>query len=251
MWIGVISLFPNMFNSIINYGVISRAIHNGLLNLQCWNPREFTCNKYRTVDKPPYGGGSGMILMGQPFLEAIKAAKKHSGRQTTKVIYLSPQGNLLNQYGVKKILNNQRIILVCGRYKGIDERLIDIEIDEEWSIGDYILTGGELPAMVIIDSISRLIPGVLGRHVDSINEDSFTHGLLSGPQYTRPKVFNNIKVPQILLSGHHAKIRRWRLKQSLGRTWIRRPELLQKIILDDEQKKLLIEFQTEYQESIV
>jgi tRNA (guanine37-N1)-methyltransferase len=245
MWIGVISLFPEMFRAITDYGVTGRAVKNGLLTMQCWSPRDFTHDRHRTVDERPYGGGPGMLMMVQPLRDAIHEAKNNAG-EGAKVIYLSPQGRKLDQQGVSELAANQKIILVCGRYEGIDERLITTEIDEEWSIGDYVLSGGELAAMALIDSVSRFIPGVLG-HEASAAEDSFAEGLLDCPHYTRPEVLEGMDVPPVLLSGNHAEIRRWRLKQSLGRTWLRRPELLDSLALTDEQAKLLSEFQREYQ----
>lgn len=246
MWIGIISLFPEMFRAITEYGVIGRAVKNGLLNIQCWDPRDYTHDRHRTVDDRPYGGGPGMLMMVQPLRDAIHAAKSEIGKDA-KVIYLSPQGSKLSQQGVCQLTANQKLILVCGRYEGIDERIIETEIDEEWSIGDYVLSGGELPAMVMIDSISRFIPGVLGHHA-SAEEDSFMTGLLDCPHYTRPEVLEGMEVPSILLSGNHAEIERWRRKQSLGRTWLRRPELLTSLALTDEQRMLLAEFQQEYEE---
>lgn len=246
MWIGIISLFPEMFRAITEYGVIGRAVKNGLLNIQCWDPRDYTHDRHRTVDDRPYGGGPGMLMMVQPLRDAIHAAKSEIG-EDAKVIYLSPQGRKLNQQGVCQLTANKKLILVCGRYEGIDERIIETEIDEEWSIGDYVLSGGELPAMVMIDSISRFIPGVLG-HQASAEEDSFMTGLLDCPHYTRPEVLEGMEVPSILLSGNHAGIDRWRRKQSLGRTWLRRPELLTSLALTDEQRMLLAEFQQEYEE---
>ncbi|MDR5610683.1 MULTISPECIES: tRNA (guanosine(37)-N1)-methyltransferase TrmD [unclassified Arsenophonus] len=246
MWIGIISLFPEMFRAITEYGVIGRAVKNGLLNIQCWDPRDYTHDRHRTVDDRPYGGGPGMLVMVQPLRDAIHAAKSEIG-EDAKVIYLSPQGRKLNQQGVCQLTANKKLILVCGRYEGIDERIIETEIDEEWSIGDYVLSGGELPAMVMIDSISRFIPGVLGHHA-SAEEDSFITGLLDCPHYTRPEVLEGMEVPSILLSGNHAEIERWRTKQSLGRTWLRRPELLTSLALTDEQRMLLAEFQQEYEE---
>ncbi|HGJ5882638.1 tRNA (guanosine(37)-N1)-methyltransferase TrmD [Arsenophonus sp.] len=243
MWIGIISLFPEMFRAITEYGVIGRAVKNGLLNIQCWDPRDYTQDRHRTVDDRPYGGGPGMLMMVQPLRDAIHAAKSEIG-EDAKVIYLSPQGRKLNQQGVCQLTANKKLILVCGRYEGIDERIIETEIDEEWSIGDYVLSGGELPAMVMIDSISRFIPGVLGHHA-SAEEDSFMTGLLDCPHYTRPEVLEGMEVPSILLSGNHAEIERWRRKQSLGRTWLRRPELLTSLALTDEQRMLLSEFQQE------
>ncbi|QTF07399.1 tRNA (guanosine(37)-N1)-methyltransferase TrmD [Brenneria izadpanahii] len=245
MWIGVISLFPEMFRAITDYGVTGRAVKNGLLSVQYWSPRDFTYDRHRTVDDRPYGGGPGMLMMVQPLRDAIQAAKAAAG-EDAKVIYLSPQGRKLDQEGVRQLATNQKMILVCGRYEGIDERVIKTEIDEEWSIGDYVLSGGELPAMTLIDSVSRFIPGVLG-HQASAEEDSFAEGLLDCPHFTRPEVLAGMDVPPVLLSGNHAEIRRWRLKQSLGRTWLRRPELLKSLALTDEQAKLLAEFQQEYQ----
>ncbi|HGJ5874716.1 MAG TPA: tRNA (guanosine(37)-N1)-methyltransferase TrmD [Arsenophonus apicola] len=246
MWIGIISLFPEMFRAITEYGVIGRAVKNGLLNIQCWDPRDYTHDRHRTVDDRPYGGGPGMLMMVQPLRDAIHAAKSVIG-EDAKVIYLSPQGRKLNQQGVCQLTANKKLILVCGRYEGIDERIIETEIDEEWSIGDYVLSGGELPAMLMIDSISRFIPGVLGHHA-SAEEDSFMTGLLDCPHYTRPEVLEGMEVPSVLLSGNHAEIERWRRKQSLGRTWLRRPELLTSLALTDEQRMLLAEFQQEYEE---
>ncbi len=245
MWIGVISLFPEMFRAVVDYGVTGRAVKNGLLNVTCWNPRDFTYDRHRTVDERPYGGGPGMLMMVQPLRDAIHEAKAAAG-DGAKVIYLSPQGRKLDQQGVRQLATHQKLILVCGRYEGIDERVIRTEIDEEWSIGDYVLSGGELPAMVLIDSVSRFIPGVLG-HESSAQEDSFADGLLDCPHFTRPEVLEGVEVPPVLLSGNHAEIRRWRLKQSLGRTWLRRPELLKSLALTDEQTALLTEFQREHQ----
>ncbi|MBA0207006.1 tRNA (guanosine(37)-N1)-methyltransferase TrmD [Pectobacterium aroidearum] len=245
MWIGVISLFPEMFRAITDYGVTGRAVKNGLLNVQYWSPRDFTYDRHRTVDDRPYGGGPGMLMMVQPLRDAIHAAKAAAG-EGARVIYLSPQGRKLDQQGVRQLATNQKMILLCGRYEGIDERVIKTEIDEEWSIGDYVLSGGELPAMTLIDSVARFIPGVLG-HQASAEEDSFADGLLDCPHFTRPEILEGMEVPAVLLSGNHAEIRRWRLKQSLGRTWLRRPELLKSLALTDEQTRLLAEFQREYQ----
>ncbi|MFY1027038.1 tRNA (guanosine(37)-N1)-methyltransferase TrmD [Actinobacillus seminis] len=237
MWIGIISLFPEMFNAITDFGVTGRAVKQRLLHIQCWNPRDFTSDKHKTVDDRPYGGGPGMLMMVQPLRDAIRAAKAAAG-EGVKVIYLSPQGRKLNQDGVQELSQYQKIILVCGRYEGIDERLIETEIDEEWSIGDYVLTGGELPAMTLIDAVARFIPGVLGKQV-SAQEDSFATGLLDCPHYTRPEVLDELAVPPVLMSGNHEEIRKWRLTKSLERTWLRRPELLESLALTDEQRKLL------------
>lgn len=241
MWIGIISLFPEMFKAITDFGVTGRAVKQNLLQVQCWNPRDFTHDKHKTVDDRPYGGGPGMLMMVQPLRDAIREAKATACKEDgveAKVIYLSPQGRKLDQVGVQTLATNQKLILVCGRYEGIDERLIQTEIDEEWSIGDYVLTGGELPAMTLIDAVARFIPGVLGKQASAL-EDSFAEGLLDCPHYTRPEVLDGLPVPQVLMSGHHEQIRKWRLEQSLERTWLRRPELLDSLALTDEQRVLL------------
>ncbi|MDH3000987.1 tRNA (guanosine(37)-N1)-methyltransferase TrmD [Chelonobacter oris] len=242
MWIGIISLFPEMFKAITEFGVTGRAVKQNLLQVRCWNPRDFTHDKHNTVDDRPYGGGPGMLMMVQPLRDAIltakEAAKQAAGDDGVKVIYLSPQGRKLDQRGVRQLSQDQKLILVCGRYEGIDERLIEAEIDEEWSVGDYVLTGGELPAMTLIDAVARFIPGVLGKQA-SAAEDSFADGLLDCPHYTRPDVLDGVAVPPVLLSGNHAEIRKWRLQQSLHRTWTRRPELLESLALTDEQRVLL------------
>ncbi|MEH8141085.1 tRNA (guanosine(37)-N1)-methyltransferase TrmD [Aeromonas veronii] len=248
MWIGVISLFPEMFRAITEHGVTGRAVKSGLLQIECWNPREFTHDKHRTVDDRPYGGGPGMLMMVQPLRDAIHAAKQAAG-DGAKVIYLSPQGRKLTQAGVTQLATNQKLILVAGRYEGIDERVIQTEVDEEWSIGDYVLSGGELPAMTLIDAVSRLVPGVLGDQA-SAEQDSFTDGLLDHPHYTRPEVLDGLAVPEALTSGNHEVIRRWRLKQSLGRTWQRRPELINNLALTDEQESLLAEYVREVRDSV-
>ncbi|GJA31608.1 tRNA (guanosine(37)-N1)-methyltransferase TrmD [Aeromonas caviae] len=248
MWIGVISLFPEMFRAITEHGVTGRAVKSGLLQIECWNPRDFTHDKHRTVDDRPYGGGPGMLMMVQPLRDAIHAAKQAAG-DGTKVIYLSPQGRKLTQAGVTELATNQKLILVAGRYEGIDERVIQTEVDEEWSIGDYVLSGGELPAMTLIDAVSRLVPGVLGDQA-SAEQDSFTDGLLDHPHYTRPEVLDGLTVPEALTSGNHEVIRRWRLKQSLGRTWQRRPELINNLALTDEQESLLAEYVREVRDSV-
>lgn len=236
-WYGVISLFPEMFETFTQQGVIGRAVKTGLLQVECFNPRDFTHDKHRTVDDRPYGGGPGMLMMVQPLKDAILAAKAAAGRKT-KVVYLSPQGKKLDQAGVKQLSENESLILVAGRYEGIDERVIQTQVDEEWSIGDYVLSGGELPAMVLMDAVSRFVPGVLG-HKQSAEQDSFSHGLLDCPHYTRPENLDGELVPKVLLSGDHEKIKQWRLQQSLGRTWQRRPELLNDLALTEEQQKLL------------
>ena len=244
MFIGIITLFPEMFKAITEFGVTGRAVKHNLLQVQCYNPRDFTHDKHKTVDDRPYGGGPGMLMMVQPLRDAIHSAKADAG-EGVKVIYLSPQGRKLEQAGVKELSLNSKMILVCGRYEGIDERLIQSEIDEEWSVGDYVLTGGELPAMTLIDAVARFIPGVLGKQ-ESAQEDSFAEGLLDCPHYTRPEVLDGLTVPPVLMSGNHAEIRKWRLKQSLERTWLRRPELLEGLALTDEQRKLLQQVQAEH-----
>ncbi|MEG3756002.1 tRNA (guanosine(37)-N1)-methyltransferase TrmD [Psychromonas arctica] len=240
MWLGVISLFPDMFRAISENGVTGRAIKNNLISIQCWNPRDFTLDKHRTVDDRPYGGGPGMLMMVQPLRDAINAAKQ-SAREAgheAKVIYLSPQGRRLDHQGAQSLSSSDALILVAGRYEGIDERIIESLIDEEWSVGDYVLSGGELPAMILMDAVVRFVPGVLG-HSQSAEQDSFADGLLDCPHYTRPEVLDGKQVPSVLLSGDHEKIRQWRLTQSLQRTKQRRPDLLQNLALTDEQAKLL------------
>lgn len=240
MWLGVVTLFPEMFRAVTDFGVTGRAVNKGLLKLHTWNPRDFTHDKHNTVDDRPYGGGPGMLMMVQPLRDAIHAAKAAAG-DSSKVIYLSPQGRKLTQQGVEELAKSDSLILVCGRYEGVDERIIQTEVDEEWSIGDYVLSGGELPAMALIDSVSRLVPGVLGKQA-SAEQDSFSDGLLDCPHYTRPETLDGLDVPAVLLSGNHEHIRRWRLQQSLGRTLLRRPELLENLALTDEQTKLLAQF---------
>ncbi|MDO8255177.1 tRNA (guanosine(37)-N1)-methyltransferase TrmD [Shewanella algae] len=240
MWLGVITLFPEMFRAVTDFGVTGRAVKNGLLEVQTWNPRDFTHDRHNTVDDRPYGGGPGMLMMVQPLRDAIHAAKAAAG-EGAKVIYLSPQGRKLTQQGVSELAQSSKLILVCGRYEGIDERIIKTEVDEEWSVGDYVLSGGELPAMTLIDSVSRLVPGVLGKQA-SAEQDSFSDGLLDCPHYTRPECLDGLDVPAVLLSGNHEKIRRWRLQQSLIRTLQRRPELFENLALTDEQTTLLAQF---------
>lgn len=244
LWVGVITLFPQMFDAITKFGVTSRAVKQGLLQVECWNPRDYTSDKHNTVDDRPFGGGPGMLMMVQPLTDAIRAAKQAAGGNV-HTVYLSPQGRKLDQKGVQELSRYPKLLLVAGRYEGIDERVIETEIDEEWSIGDYVLSGGELPAMTLIDAVSRLVPGVLG-HEESAEQDSFATGLLDCPHYTRPAVLADKEVPPVLLSGHHENIRRWRLKQALGRTWLRRPDMLNALALTKEQRKLLDEFQLEH-----
>lgn len=248
MNIGVISLFPEMLAALRVGGIPSRAINRGLLTLSCWNPRDFSHNKHRRVDERPFGGGPGMVMQVPPLREAIRAAKH--ALPAAKVWYLSPQGQQLNQTLVRNFVAESALILVCGRYEGIDERLIEHDIDAELSIGDYVLSGGEPAAMVVIDAIARQLPDALG-DAQSACEDSFYDGLLDHPQYTRPEIYENQSVPSVLLNGNHAEIRRWRLKQALGKTWLKRPDLLERRDLTPEQHLLLTEFIEQFQQGTV
>lgn len=238
VWMGVVSLFPEMFQAL-HVGITGRALKEKLLQIQLWNPRDFATDKHQSVDDRPYGGGPGMVMMAEPVKAALSAAKQAAPDQPT-VIYLSPQGRRFDQEAAAELATKKAVILLAGRYEGIDERIIN-EVDEEWSIGDYILTGGELAAMVMIDAATRLIPGVVGDE-NSISQDSLTTGLLKYPQYTRPECVAGQRVPDILLSGHHQQIEQWRLKESLGKTWLRRPDLLAKKQLTQEESTLLTEF---------
>jgi len=245
--IDVISLFPEMF-SALQYGITGRAIRNGLIDLEITNPREFTHDKHRTVDDRPYGGGPGMLMKVEPLKEALFSIQKIT-KEKSKVVYLSPQGQPLTQNIVKELSDNKQLILLSGRYEGVDERLIEHYVDYECSIGDYVLSGGELPAMVLIDSLIRLLPGALG-HNESAVEDSFYSGLLDHPHYTRPEILEvegqEKNVPPVLLSGDHKKIAQWRKQQSLGRTWKRRPDLLQQRQLTEQEQQLLQMFIQEH-----
>lgn len=243
MQIGVISIFPQMFEAVKSFGITGRAIRSGLLSLQVWDPRDFSTDKHRYIDDRPYGGGPGMVMEPEPLSRAIAAARSEFG-SAARVLYLSPQGRQLDQAGVVELSMRPSLILLAGRYEGVDERLIETEVDEEWSIGDYVLSGGELPAMVLIDAVARRMPGALGDE-DSAAQDSFVNGLLDCPHYTRPELYAGRPVPEVLLSGDHERIRRWRLKQALGRTWLRRPDLLARLTLNEEQQRLLKEFQEE------
>lgn len=240
MEIAVVTLFPDMLKALTDYGVTGRAVQRGVVRLSCWNPRDYTEDRHRTVDDRPYGGGPGMVMRVEPLCGAIVAARGAAG-EGSRVIYLSPQGRRLDQAGVNELAALPGLVLVAGRYEGIDERVIVMQVDEEWSIGDYVLSGGELAAMVIIDALTRRLPGALG-HEGSAQDDSFAGGLLEYPHYTRPEDIAGLKVPEVLLSGDHQAIQRWRRKQALGRTWLRRPDLLKYLQLDQEQQKLLNEF---------
>lgn len=242
MRVDVITLFPEMLSALTDHGITRRAVESKLLQLQAWNPRDYTEDKHRTVDDRPYGGGPGMVMMAEPLSKCIKDVR--TNQPDAKLIYLSPQGKQLDHQAVVELSKRDGLILLAGRYEGIDERLIESEVDEEYSIGDYVISGGELAAMVLIDAVTRQLPGALGDQ-DSAAEDSFVEGLLDTPHYTRPEEWQGHKVPEVLLSGDHAAIRRWRLKQALGRTWLRRPELLEGKELSKAERMLLEEFKKE------
>ncbi len=238
--VAVITLFPDMFSALTGSGVSRRAHENGLVELKLINPRDFADNAYQSVDDRPYGGGPGMLMQAEPLALAVDAALDwlHCERDQASVIYLSPQGRQLDQRGVAELHKRKHLVFVCGRYEGVDERFIEACVDEEWSIGDYVLSGGELPAMVVLDALIRKIPGALG-DAQSAQQDSFEEGLLDCPHYTRPEKVFGERVPEVLLSGDHKRIRRWRLQQALKRTYERRPELLNGLDLSKEQVELL------------
>lgn len=243
----VVTLFPEQVINAAGFGVTGRAINRGLVDLAVWNPRDYTHDRHRTVDDRPYGGGPGMVMKYQPLTDAVKAAKRCGGAGAGKVVCMSPQGKTLNQALLAEAGSLSQLILVAGRYEGIDERFIEAECDEEWSVGDFVISGGELAALVVIDAITRLIPNVLGDQ-DSAEQDSYSSGLLDCPHYTRPEEIAGRCVPEVLLSGNHADIERWRLKQALGRTWLRRLDLLREKVLTPEQSALLNEFKTEFKD---
>jgi tRNA (guanine37-N1)-methyltransferase len=240
MQIAVVSLFPEMFTAVSDHGVTGRAVKQGLVELSHSNPRDFTHDRHRTVDDRPYGGGPGMLMKVDPLQQAIAAARE-TVAAGARVIYLSPQGERLDHARVLELAQAPALILIAGRYEGVDERLLESDVDEELSIGDYVLSGGELAAMVVIDAVTRQLPGVLG-HELSAQEDSFAEGLLDCPHYTRPEEYQGRPVPEVLLSGNHEEIRRWRLKQALGRTQERRPDLLEGRAMTPEEEQLLAEF---------
>jgi len=243
----VVTLFPEMLEAVTASGVTGRARERKLFELVLWNPRSFAANSYRTVDDRPYGGGPGMVMTAEPLEKAIRAARQRqasAGVKQARTVYLSPQGRPLDHQRVMEYAALQGLVLVAGRYEGVDERLIGRAVDEEVSIGDYVLTGGELAAMVVMDAVVRQMPGALG-DAESAEQDSFAGGLLDCPHYTRPEIYEGEAVPAVLLSGNHAEIARWRLKQSLGRTWRRRPELLEQRGLSEEERKLLDEYKQE------
>jgi len=240
MHIAVVSLFPELVGQVGEYGVVGRAVERQLLSLHCENPRDFAKDVHRTVDDRPYGGGPGMVLKYEPTAKAIRQAKD-SLPAGSPVICLSPQGKVFDQAAARRYADLQGFVLLAGRYEGIDERLIENEVDEELSLGDFVLSGGEIAAMAVIDAVARLLPGVLGDE-ESAMQDSFMDGLLDYPHYTRPEVIAGQRVPAALLSGDHARIARWRHKQALGRSFLRRPDLVDRLNLDQEQRKLLDEF---------
>jgi tRNA (guanine37-N1)-methyltransferase len=239
----VVTLFPEMFSAVTKSGITSRALETRLWSLRLWNPRDFTTDNYRTVDDRPYGGGPGMVMLAEPLERLLREVKKDGG---TKTIYLSPQGRKLDHRKVMELSRESAVTLLCGRYEGVDERLLELQVDEELSIGDFVLSGGELAAMAVMDAVVRQLPGALGDEASAV-EESFADGLLDCPQYTRPETYAGARVPEVLMSGHHENIRRWRLKQALGRTWLRRPELLTARSLSKEETKLLEQFRQEHE----
>jgi tRNA (guanine37-N1)-methyltransferase len=238
----VVTLFPEMFAAITANGITSRALEAGLYSLTTWNPRDFTTDKYRTVDERPYGGGPGMVMLAEPLERTLDAVRVAGGG---RVVYLTPQGRKLDHRRVMEFSKEKSLTLLCGRYEGVDERLLERRVDEEVSIGDFVLSGGEIAAMALVDACVRQLPGALGDEASAL-EESFADGLLDCPQYTRPEIYADRRVPEVLMSGHHENIRRWRLKQALGRTWLRRPDLLAVKALNAEERKLLEEFQREH-----
>ena len=240
MRIAVVSLFPELVDQVVEYGVVGRAVERQLLSLECRNPRDYASDVHRTVDDRPYGGGPGMVLKYEPAARAIQEAKQGMP-DGCPVICLSPSGRVFDQDGARRLAGLQGFVLLAGRYEGIDERLIENEVDEELSLGDFVLSGGEIAAMAVIDAVTRLLPGVLGDD-ESASQDSFMNGLLDYPHYTRPELIDGKRVPAVLLSGDHARIARWRYKQALGRSFLRRPDLVEKLKLDSEQQQLLDEF---------
>lgn len=252
MHIGVVTLFPEMFQAISEHGVSGRAVNTALVDLDFWNPRDFTTDKHRTVDDRPFGGGPGMLMKTEPLLAAIRQARSVLAEQdgdSVRTVYLSPQGRRLDHAKVIELAQLPALILVCGRYQGIDSRVVETEIDEEISLGDFVLSGGELAAMAVIDALIRFQPGALGDE-DSAQTDSFANGLLHSPQYTRPQQIEDLSIPPVLISGDHQAIEKWRIKQSLGTTWLKRPDLLEQIQLTSEQEELLNQFKDEYQSEL-
>ncbi|MDS4030839.1 MAG: tRNA (guanosine(37)-N1)-methyltransferase TrmD [Candidatus Contendobacter sp.] len=246
MRVDVVTLFPEMVETLLRFGVTGRAVERGLLTVATWNPRDETHDRHRTVDDRPYGGGPGMVMKVQPLRDTLRRARA-AAEPAGKTLYLSPQGRPLTQDGVRELVTEPRLILLAGRYEGVDERLIEAEVDEEWSIGDYVLSGGEPAALVVIDAVARLLPGALNDD-ESAEQDSFMEGLLDCPHYTRPEELDGRRVPAVLLSGDHAAIARWRRREALGRTWLRRPDLLTRRTLGNPDQALLEEFIRAYRE---
>ena len=250
MQLGIVTLFPEMFAAVTEHGISARAVRSGLMNLELFNPRDYTTDKHRTVDDKPFGGGPGMLMKTEPLMASIAAARQAVRQKQTigekaRVIYLSPQGQTLKQGSIIDLAKRESMVLLCGRYQGIDNRVLENEIDEEWSLGDFVISGGELAAMTLIDAMTRFQPGALGDEGSAL-EDSFSNGLLHSPEYTRPQSIDGSDVPKVLLSGDHEAIRKWRLKQSLGATWLKRPDLLQAMSLEREQEELLEQFKQDY-----
>lgn len=243
MQAGIVTLFPGMFGALGDYGITGRAARSGLLRLRYWNPRDYTQDRHRTVDDKPYGGGPGMLMKTEPVSAAIRAAKQ-ALPAGTRVLYLSPQGQPLTQRRVGELAGEQALILLCGRYEGVDERVLHTLVDEECSVGDFVLSGGELAAMALLDAVTRLLPGALGA-ADSAAQDSFAEGLLDHPHYTRPELFEGQRVPEVLLSGDHARIARWRRQQALVATWRKRPDLLVMLELSANDQQLLDAYRAE------
>ena len=248
MLFSVITLFPELVKAVITEGVVGRAARRGLIELSCVNPRDYAEDVHRTVDDRPYGGGPGMVMRSDCLLKSIRAERERLGE--TKVIYLTPQGKPIEQEMLRSLCETESVVLLCGRYEGIDERVIELEVDDEWSLGDFVLSGGELAAMVVVDGVTRLLPDALG-HDDSAIEDSFSEGLLDHPHYTRPEKIEDLEVPEVLLGGNHQHIKKWRRRQALGRTFIRRPDVLQQKDLSEQDKILLDDFVKEIKTSEV
>ncbi len=257
MQLGIVTLFPEMFTAVTEHGISGRAVRSGLMSLELFNPRDYTTDKHRTVDDKPFGGGPGMLMKTEPLMASITAARQAVAQKQTigekaKVIYLSPQGQTLKQDSIIDLAQRESMVLLCGRYQGIDNRVLENEIDEEWSLGDFVISGGELAAMILIDAMTRFQPGALGDEGSAL-EDSFSNGLLHSPEYTRPQSLDGVEgvagrdVPEVLLSGDHEAIRKWRLKQSLGATWLKRPDLLLAMSLEIEQEELLEQFKQDYE----
>lgn len=241
MFFAVVTLFPEMFDAITAYGITGRAVNRELVQVTCINPRDFAEGNYKRVDERPFGGGPGMVMMAEPLAKAIRYAKQLAvevGCVHAPVVYMSPQGKTLNESAVQQFIQYDGLIVLCGRYEGVDERLIQHYVDQEWSIGDYVLSGGELPAMVLLDSLIRRLPDAMSDEQSAI-QDSFVDGLLDCPQYTKPDYFEGLEVPEVLKSGHHANIEKWRFLQRYQRTLARRPELIEKVELSKQQKKWL------------